>query len=146
MKRLREILPINELSKGKLQSYISSAVQDYDDAKSDLRTHHTTKQRRKATKRYVGIDRAVSKIAKRGSIVPANEVKTYARSPWRRSLGTSSAAAKAPGVKALGFPFATPDGDNKPTYTFDSEKAFADAKERLKARELFRRSRRNRYY
>ena len=120
---------INELSKGKLHAYISQAVQSYGDAKADLRTDaKADKLRHKATKRYVGIDRAVSRIAKR---VPANEVKTYVRSPWRRTIGTSSAAHQAPGIKPL---TTTPETDETKAVDWDMEKAIAAAKERLKFR------------
>jgi hypothetical protein len=56
---------LTELSKSTLQSYIGNAVQDYGSQKSS----------EKRIKRYVGIDRAVSKLA-RGARVKATEGKT----------------------------------------------------------------------
>lgn len=78
---------INELSKGKLQSYIGKAVQSYGDTKANARTALTkdpsfdkggpdydeaSKHQKKSMRRFVGINQAVRKIAK-GTRVPASE-------------------------------------------------------------------------
>jgi hypothetical protein len=61
---MKQTTTMDELSKDKLQSYVAAAVQDYGSAKKSNAT--------KRVKRYVGIDRAVSKLGK-GARVKATE-------------------------------------------------------------------------
>lgn len=125
---------MDEVSKDKLQSYVASAVQDYGSAENSNGA--------KRVKRYVGIDRAISKLGKGARVKATEENATQvAAATIIDGFANLNRQKKAEFVDYLKRTFHDPNNyEEKPFQEeLDStlDELFPDEETKIKAAELF---------